>query len=408
MGQDFQIVAPRRHAALTTQGKLGELLFDGSFSSRLVYLLAIPVRPPTLTTPAQALNNDSAVQGTAIDTVEGIRDAAGHGKRKADDEEPVDAPNSKQAKTSQEGDSAAPAPALHRRSTTTLCDLPGEIHRLIFAKLEDVLDIVNLGATSQCYWTIAQEFLEEFAISFVGQWAGEKIVFVGENVEQDDYPPGLFTAEERDDLRLRRGPAAMDDWDPDYSAEPFTLYHFGHPSVCETEDSETEPQDALRRLMTELSRRYPMKDTYPRNVLRDLYGLMLREDPYFPQDQRWILRNLSTKQFVRSEAIALKPEFIHGPFIRGLGFAEVVLSRISWSSSDFVSMEDPTNISRGVWAGHCFDITTRTRHEEQTKGGQGWEDASDHVAEEIASIWESDLGPDWREEVCKDASRRRF
>ncbi|PNP54021.1 hypothetical protein THARTR1_05228 [Trichoderma harzianum] len=400
MGQRFQIIAPRAHVALTTQAKLGEVLFDESFSSQLVYLLAIPVRPPLLSA------NDSAVQRTTVDTVENMRDAAGHGKkRKADDEilVPVDAPSSKQAKTSDA------VRALHRRTTTAFCDFPGEIHRLIFAQFEDVLDIVNLGATSQYFWAIAREFLEDFAISFVGQWAGEKIVFVGENVEQDDYPPGLFTAEERDDLRLQKGPAAMDDWDRDYSTEPFTLYHFSHPSVCETEDSETEPSSALTQLIVELSRRYPEKeDTYPCTVLTGLYRMMMRRNPYFPQDQPWILRNLTTKQFVRSEAIALKPEFIHGPFIRGLGFAQVVMSRICWSSSNFVSIEDPTNISRGVWAGHCFDITTRTRHEEQTKGGQGWEDASDQVAEEIASIWESNLGPDWREEVCEDASRYRL
>jgi hypothetical protein len=110
---------------------------------------------------------------------------------------------------------------------------------------------------------------------------------------------------------------------------------------------------------------------------------------------------LTTKQFVRSEAIALKREFIHGPKINVLGFGEVVMSRICWSTSKSVAMEDTTNISRGVWAGHCFDITTLARHKDETNGA-GWSDVSDEVAREIAGIWESEYGANWRETLCND------
>jgi hypothetical protein len=122
---------------------------------------------------------------------------------------------------------------------------------------------------------------------------------------------------------------------------------------------------------------------------------------YFPTDQPWVLRNLTTKQFVRSEAIALKEEFIRGPDISVLGFGEVVLSRICWSSSNAFGIEEPANICRGIWAGHCFDITTLAKHQEETRNGGGWTDASDEVAKEIATIWESYLGADWREILCK-------
>ncbi|KAM0445324.1 hypothetical protein ACHAO4_009736 [Trichoderma viride] len=121
---------------------------------------------------------------------------------------------------------------------------------------------------------------------------------------------------------------------------------------------------------------------------------------YFPRDQPWILRNLTTKQFVRAEAIALKLEFIKGPHIIGLGFGEVLLSRISWTSAA-LNMEDPANIRRGIWAGHCFDITTLTRHERKTNGDAEWTDVSDEVVTEIATIWESYFGADWRETLCR-------
>lgn len=83
-----------------------------------------------------------------------------------------------------------------------------------------------------------------------------------------------------------------------------------------------------------------------------------------------MLRNLTTKELVRAEAIALKPEYIRGPHISHLGFGEVVLSRIAWSTSDTVAMNYNSQpgvcIHRGVWAGHRFDIVMVAEHSKQT------------------------------------------
>ncbi|KAH8669322.1 hypothetical protein BGZ61DRAFT_364382 [Ilyonectria robusta] len=62
-------------------------------------------------------------------------------------------------------------------------------------------------------------------------------------------------------------------------------------------------------------------------------------------------------------------------------------------------MSGTTNISKGVWAGHCFDITTLARHDDETKW-VGWSDVSNEVTSEIAGLWESEYGTDWRETVC--------
>ncbi|KAF2192917.1 hypothetical protein K469DRAFT_652648 [Zopfia rhizophila CBS 207.26] len=47
-------------------------------------------------------------------------------------------------------------------------------------------------------------------------------------------------------------------------------------------------------------------------------------------------------------------------------------------------MEYDGNIHRGVWAGHCFDITTLARHTENM--GDEWKDVSDEIVQEIATI----------------------
>ena len=109
----------------------------------------------------------------------------------------------------------------------------------------------------------------------------------------------------------------------------------------------------------------------------------------YPEDQPWILRNLTTREYVRSKAIALKPEYIHGPNIDFLGFGEVILSRVCWSTSPSVAMPYEGGIHRGVCAGHYFDITTLARHEQDTKEKE-WKDVGEEVAKEIASIWESE------------------
>ncbi|KAI0165680.1 hypothetical protein GGR57DRAFT_131822 [Xylariaceae sp. FL1272] len=116
---------------------------------------------------------------------------------------------------------------------------------------------------------------------------------------------------------------------------------------------------------------------------------------YFPEDEQWVLRNLTTKEIVCADAVSVSPDRIYGPDLGGVGLGEVVLSRIGWSTSPSVSMEGPTNFSRGVWAGNAFDIITVSRHEKQT-GGNEWTDVNDEVMQDMAQIWEAEYGPQWR------------
>jgi hypothetical protein len=109
---------------------------------------------------------------------------------------------------------------------------------------------------------------------------------------------------------------------------------------------------------------------------------------YYTDNKPWILRNLTTKEYVLLEAVALKLEYIYKPNIDVLGFSKVVLSRICWSSSSDTLMAYDGNILRGVWARHWFDIAALARHEQDTKGDV-WKDVSDEVITEIARIWES-------------------
>ncbi|KAI1500715.1 hypothetical protein F5X99DRAFT_229613 [Biscogniauxia marginata] len=351
MGQTFQLVAPRARMAVPWGGKLGEILFDGS-AKDLVDLLAVPVRPSYL--------RRRSLEATVVPPTAG--------DDKAD-----------------------------TNCSVTFSGLPTEVHRHIFAHVESIKDAILFGLTSRYFWSIGRERMHDIYLSLLGRWAGKNIVCVGEDVKPDDYPPGLFSAEELDVLRKDWADICCSDY-PDeevpFPDEPLRLVHFTSPIWSEMVRPVSVRQESL------LIRG---SDSVIDIISDPMYAsprseLSVRDEHYFPEDQPWILRNLTTKQFVRSEAIALTPRFIHGPHIEVLGFGEVVMSRICWSTSSSVSMSDTTNISRGVWAGHRFDVTTLARHEDETRG-VGWSDVSNEVAKEIADIWESEYGANWREVI---------
>lgn len=118
-----------------------------------------------------------------------------------------------------------------------------------------------------------------------------------------------------------------------------------------------------------------------------LYDMKL--DDLYPADEVWILRNLTAKEMVRGDRFEQTPGSPpRGPFLEHQGLGTAVLSRICWTSDPSISMEDPGGrISRGVWAGHGFDIATLKRHEEALAAGEIWRDVSAEVVAEVESMW---------------------
>jgi hypothetical protein len=253
--------------------------------------------------------------------------------------------------------------------------LETELHDLIFEELE-IKDVLSLSLTNRYFWSVGRRHIQTYFMSFLGPWTGESIICVGDYVEAGDHPPGLFTEDERSELQQLL----------DEEGRPMTLLDYTREY---TEIDVSLPTTLLRQLLSKDY--YWMPDSSISEIIETVYPEFSR---FYPEDVPWILRNLTTREYVRSDAIAMKPEHIHGPNIEFLGFGEVVLSRICWSSDPSINMAYNGNIHRGVWAGHCFDITTRARHEQDVK--EEWKDVSEEVAKEIASIWESEYDGDWR------------
>ncbi|KAI1304578.1 hypothetical protein F5Y03DRAFT_384780 [Xylaria venustula] len=279
-----------------------------------------------------------------------------------------------------------PAPQGHQRDNAlTFLGLPTEIHFLVIDHLEFIEDVICLGLTNEYFWILAQRELDNYYMSFLGTWAGQNIVCVGEKVEPDDYPAGLFSTEELDELRplrtnVRRG-------DPDFPYvqcnTPFALSHFADPSVSDVRDF-VDPLNEAWRLLRHCKTLGNGKDpAFAERGHRIIPGASV----YFAKDQPWVLRNLTTKEFVQPEpiAVAVEPKYRRGPVIKPVGFGNVVIMRTCWSSAPSdVLINNTTGPPRGVWAGHRFEITTLAVHESAIDSAE-WTDVSDEVAREISA-----------------------
>ncbi|KID84734.1 F-box domain containing protein [Metarhizium guizhouense ARSEF 977] len=270
----------------------------------------------------------------------------------------------------------------------TILDLPMEIILQVFEEVECMEDLICLGLARRCFWAIARRRLHDYYMSFWGQWAGENIVYVGEFTRPGDVPPGLFSEEEIDEQ----------------ISKSLSLYDIGNGSGSKEQHLECSIRKKSKRLYKACRNRDKSDDP----AFKLAYSEIICQDStYLPCKEPWILRNLTTKEFVRSEAIAIKPEYIIGPFIEYLDFHEVVVSRACWSSlSPSSAIRDPMRLGRGVWAGHRFDITTLARHNLDPQATE-WRDVSEEVANEIASIWEANYGPHWRKRYVRLKKRQQ-
>ncbi|QPG95498.1 hypothetical protein C2857_000970 [Epichloe festucae Fl1] len=351
MGQYWEIAALGRKKVLPKGGqKLGEFLFDSRVTEALERGLAVPVVP---THHDSRPENVKTRHDAAVGTID--------------------------------------------RKSGSFPRFPTEIHCLIFEHCydDDLASVVSLGVTNRYFWSVARDYIVRDFTQCLGVWAGQQLITVGDYVQLDDYPPGLFATEEEKE-NLLKSRSEDDDVDESLGEQRSVTLYDRIVNSFETQDPEAISRSRGWDYFHFGRLRALGKDPGYRAVSHEIY---MKRDDFYPQDEVWILRNLTTHQYVRREPLELQPGLAHGPFVRGIGFGCVVLSRISWSSDPSVSLQDPTGrIHRGVWAGHRFDITTMTRHEKLT-AGQNWTDVTEELVEEVTAIWAADLGPDWKQYV---------
>ncbi|KAF8251699.1 hypothetical protein K440DRAFT_668028 [Wilcoxina mikolae CBS 423.85] len=246
---------------------------------------------------------------------------------------------------------------------------------MIFTQLCSYEDAFCLGLTSRYFWHVSRPYIEMFFITgptryireelhYFGSWAGQKLICV--NGATDSYPKTLGIT--------RR-----------YLGLPQNLLKFSEEGYS-TAGWQSLPRPPRIK--------YSMLAALPEPVRSQAFDLTakplgnLTVKTFFPNDRIWILRNLTRHEYVRADKFAKSPDKIDGPHIKPFGFGEIILSRIIWSSHVLTN-----GINRGVWAGHCFDITTLDRLMEDgrdyivSKNPEHWDDISEEVARDMDAIW---------------------
>ncbi|KAJ7068990.1 hypothetical protein B0H15DRAFT_138440 [Mycena belliarum] len=271
--------------------------------------------------------------------------------------------------------SVFPQTAPPSSNPNTLVNLPAETVIEICSHLDGLGDLLVLSVSCQVLWEIGRHELYRRLARMAADrlWAGDRIICVGDYLQNDDLPENVFTPEEEADF------TCDDDED-----QP-TLYTF--PFKIQKRDN----FDVALALWDGLYMTANSSADHD-SIMFDLYPLLGSETrTRYKRPQPGVLRNLSKRQYVRESAlfelIARRKDTM--PPIKNVRLGNIVLSRICFSSDSSISMSYEGGIHRGVWAGDRFDIVASKWLEEVD---EGWMDISDEAMEEMEAIWESEYG----------------
>lgn len=241
--------------------------------------------------------------------------------------------------------------------------------------------MLSLSLANRYLWAVGLLHIEDHIVSSLAPWAGERLVCISDSSDPADIPATILDEKER---------AEVAELNRIHDLQTFSIRNtwkkVGGPSLSQR----------LQKWFEEYEAKNPMSEADRAEVMMGLKPEILE---FYPRDQEWVLRNLTAKEYIRGGVIALKEEFIHGPQIDVVGFAEVLLLRISWSSEPVRSGKSG-NIARGKWAGHRFDITPLAIHKDRPDRWE-WKDVSDEVFREVDVVLSGQRGDDWREELTR-------
>ena len=276
-----------------------------------------------------------------------------------------------------------------------LAAIPDELILTIFHSL-DLLSCFRLSLVSRRFWRIGWPLFRLKITDFMGPWAGKRIICLGDECEPNDLPAGFLTTEEESIVD-----EGLDDSEIDTAngIHPRPGYLLGIAKGRFQEvTSEVEPYEILRDpLPGEPNHGFYSKHSQswrrPRTALKearhlpkslriqvDSFAFGKEKGNYYPRTESWILRNLTTAEFVRGDGLfaafhsSARQDGLH---LRYPGFGEAIIGRICWSRG---ARTAPFN--RGVWAGHRFEICTGKVH--TLNSDAGWKDVTSEIINELS------------------------
>lgn len=260
--------------------------------------------------------------------------------------------------------------------------LPAELIGMVFDRL-DIVNALRLTLAAQRFWEIGWPYMEKKLMGFMGPWAGHRLVCLGES-PIEGYPPDMLNKDEKEELaKGLNADEYDDDWDDEYDivqGSPVDLITLVESRYCKT--GPDVPPPLLVQNLQEVA--IDQIQTMPRPMTSRLFEFLSSRhlSVFFPDDQKWVLRNLTTHEFIRSEALAGNSSQT-GRHIKDLGFEHLILFRTFWSSSSWSAEFNRRSVHHGIWAGHRFEITVLDRHTKSMQSGVAWKDISEDAIKDM-------------------------
>ncbi|KAJ7670597.1 hypothetical protein DFH06DRAFT_1369584 [Mycena polygramma] len=257
-----------------------------------------------------------------------------------------------------------PLPARMRPSRSSMA------HE-IFSHIADFCDLLCLSMSCQVLWEIGREHLYRHVAAVVADhsWVGDRIICIGEDIQDEDIPDNMFTpAEEVEFFRY----ATLEDYRRQDGGE-----------AIPKDSTQSEIAELLRTIEHRLWY-YSFQHNNDQQTMFDQKTLLMPCYSRFESDRRdlKVVRDLfKTTKSALTDLTAKYPK---------IGLGEVVLSRICLSNEgDVRGLTYDGGIHRGVWAGDRFDIVAAEWLEE-FGDDPSWADVSEEVVREMGSICEAD------------------
>lgn len=342
MGQYWEMVAHERCETLGNWGKAGEFV-RSELPDQIIHLLAVPVE----------------------DTGAPLCLSSSNESHCGDDE---------------------PGPAASHQSptlTARLLQLPIEVVFLITAQL----DLNSLYTLSCCCRILRSLLHAEVHARFrrtLAPWVNTPLMCAGEYIRSN--PPGITTQVPKDFIP---DPEALEDRDiPPEPYNQMTAYHLmllKRPTNVVASSTTCLSPPTLNPTPVE-EPRWPSPGYEP-------WRRILKIKKYFPPRRLWVLRNLTTMEYVYADVLTSKHGYGGGPDCPdaehrwGFTFGTLIAVNTCWSDDSSASMSGWC--PRGRWAGDCFDIVEQKRLLQDMKAGGGeWVDVSYRMWWEMVSLFE--------------------
>jgi hypothetical protein len=239
--------------------------------------------------------------------------------------------------------------------------LSNEVLDIIIDSMDDKSDIIALGLSCLGFWPIIHRHILRGYTKTAAPWAGTKIAFQGSYCY--DLPKPFL----EDGLLERIVPEQL-------SGRPwgrFRQFFYAHGNF----DRPVGPRDlalAWREAMNGHKSNLGISSARWEKLQEELSCSGL-----FPRDRNWVLRNLTTHEFVNSKA--LETNMLKDG--RQMKFEDVLMTKICWTS--YTSHGDERfNLHRGAWAGHRFDIVTSEVHAQERSRSE-WRDITNGVLKQL-------------------------